>query len=595
MNGKAVGLFLALALFFAFHSAPASATDDSPAAGDYKEHCAMCHHPQRLGFVGPPLIPGYFSETNAGRLEDVITEGLAATQMPSFRDLLSPEKIKALAKFIQTPVGDVTWTFKDMETSRREAQVDYTPNARPIKDLGDVTMVVERGTRRIVALAGDPPAALAYYQGGAVHGGLKFAHSLDRVYSVARDGTVTCFNLRNLKVDTQFKAGVSSRAIAISRDDGYIAVANNLPANVVIFDAALKPLKEIKTEGQVGGVYALDSSDAFILTFRGKPELWLIEAKPPFNIKKLATPQPFEDVSLSPVSSILIGAKREGEKLYIYDYEKGKTLAELPEGGMPHLASSVFFSRGGELFVAVNHIKKPEVTIISIGRLKAVSRVAIAGAGFFVRTHAATPYIWAGTMTDKIALIDKGDFSAVTYLTPRPGHKAEHVEFNAKGTLAMVSIPETDGAVMMFDSATLKPAGSIPFNSPAGKYNSTNKTFPARAIDPPDKGVKAAARDTSMAPPAQSRRPTVKTAWAPAGPAVYERACMGCHHQKYDAFGPSFAAIATSRTRGQIRAHILAPTSTYKTLGYTRNSMPAIPLSAEQLDAVTDYIISFKE
>jgi len=589
MNGMVVRLFFAFVLIIPALPAKAASKNGSNAEADFIKYCAPCHRHDRLGFTAPPLIPGHFSKTNSDKLEQVITDGLAATQMPPFAEILSADRIAALVKYIQTPMENIDWTFKDIVSSKRSIRAEIDPKAKRITDLKDVTMVVERGTRKIAILAGDPPRKFASYFAGAVHGGLKFHHSLENVLSISRDGLVTSFNIRKLSVNAQFKAGVSSRAIAISLDDRYIAVANNLPSSLVIFNAAnFAPVHQIKAEGALGGIYSLPGENSFLLSFRDKPELWLIDAKPPFAIRKLATPEPLEDLNISPARTLLIGAKRDGDKMYIVDYKSGDLLATFPAGGFPHLASAAFFSRDGELFAAVNHIKKPEVTIISLDQLKIVARAPIAGAGFFVRTHPFTPYIWAGTATEKIALIDKKDFKTVTYLTPQPGQKAEHVEFNARGNFAMVSIPTTDGAVMIFHSQTLSPVASIPFDTPAGKYNSTNKTFPV--LDLRQEGAAAAPPEAGA-----SAGENTLVAADLSGGSVYESACMGCHHQRYEAFGPPFSQIASERNRDQIRTHIQAPASTYKALGYRRNSMPAIPLTSQQLDAVTDYILSFKE
>ncbi|MDH5677226.1 MAG: c-type cytochrome [Nitrospinota bacterium] len=590
MNGNVVRLFLALAITISLAAPDIAATATTSVEEDYTKFCAPCHRQDRLGFTGPPLIPGHFSKTNENQLTDVIAEGLPATQMPPFREVLPAEKIAALAKYIQTPVGKVEWTNIDMAQSRKEVVVEYAPRAKRIQDLQEVIMVVERGTRKLAVLSGNPPRVFASYYVGAVHGGLKFTHNLGRVFSIARDGKVTSFDLRSLRGEIQMKVGVSSRAIAISKDDNFIAVANNLPSNVVLFTSDMTPAHEIKIDGTVGGIYGLYEDNSFLLTFRDKSEIWLIEAKPPFAIKKIKTPEPFEDISISPRKNLMIAARRDGEKMYVFDYRTQKTLATFPAGGFPHLASAVFFAKGGELFAALNHIKKAEVTIISIDKLKVVSRVPIEGAGFFVRTHSFTPYIWAGTNSEKIALIDKADFKTVKYITPLPGHKTEHVEFNARGNFALISIPEVNGSVMIFHSQTLAPVTSIPFNTPKGKYNSMNKTFPDHAFDGDQGAIPAPAPSSSWAPPARKL-----ASHGAKGQFIYQESCMGCHHQKFDAFGPSFAEIASIRSRDQIRSHIQAPSSMFKTLGYRRNSMPTIPLSEEQLDAVTEYIISFKE
>jgi mono/diheme cytochrome c family protein len=80
------------------------------------------------------------------------------------------------------------------------------------------------------------------------------------------------------------------------------------------------------------------------------------------------------------------------------------------------------------------------------------------------------------------------------------------------------------------------------------------------------------------------------------GEKLFKSYCWGCHHQTAEAFGPSFRTIASKRNKGQIIAQIVDPEGTYKSLGYRRNSMPAFDdLNATQLDALADFIMTFKE
>jgi hypothetical protein len=60
------------------------------------------------------------------------------------------------------------------------------------------------------------------------------------------------------------------------------------------------------------------------------------------------------------------------------------------------------------------------------------------------------------------------------------------------------------------------------------------------------------------------------------------------------AFGPPFAEIAAKRDAATIRAMITDPDAVAKQLGYTRNAMPQLKLNEEELQAITDYILSFK-
>lgn len=78
------------------------------------------------------------------------------------------------------------------------------------------------------------------------------------------------------------------------------------------------------------------------------------------------------------------------------------------------------------------------------------------------------------------------------------------------------------------------------------------------------------------------------------GQKVFETYCWGCHHQTSVAFGPSFEQIASKRSEGEIKGHITDPKSMYKQLGHKRSVMPAFDLSAQELDLITEFILSFK-
>ena len=79
------------------------------------------------------------------------------------------------------------------------------------------------------------------------------------------------------------------------------------------------------------------------------------------------------------------------------------------------------------------------------------------------------------------------------------------------------------------------------------------------------------------------------------GKKVFETYCWGCHHQTAMAFGPSFTQISSMRNADEIRAMITDPASVSKVFGYKRNAMPALTLTPTELEAITHYILSFKE
>src|SRR5262245_20509204 len=95
----------ALALTLAV-AVPGSAAGADP-AGLYAEHCAACHGADRLGGLGPALLPENLGRLAGPRAAAVIAEGREATQMPSFAGALAKPEIDALAAYIASPLAAV--------------------------------------------------------------------------------------------------------------------------------------------------------------------------------------------------------------------------------------------------------------------------------------------------------------------------------------------------------------------------------------------------------------------------------------------------------------------------------------------------------
>jgi mono/diheme cytochrome c family protein len=85
-----------------------------------------------------------------------------------------------------------------------------------------------------------------------------------------------------------------------------------------------------------------------------------------------------------------------------------------------------------------------------------------------------------------------------------------------------------------------------------------------------------------------------QTLGAVSGEEVFKTYCWGCHHQTATAFGPNFEKIASKRSSDEIRAMVIDPASVSKSFGYKRNAMPPFKLTEEELQAITDYILSYK-
>jgi hypothetical protein len=60
-------------------------------------------------------------------------------------------------------------------------------------------------------------------------------------------------------------------------------------------------------------------------------------------------------------------------------------------------------------------------------------------------------------------------------LKPAPGKTFAHAEFTRDGKYVLASLWEMDGALIIYDAATLKEVKRLPMKKPVGKYNVWNK------------------------------------------------------------------------------------------------------------------------
>jgi len=110
---------------------------------------------------------------------------------------------------------------------------------------------------------------------------------------------------------------------------------------------------------------------------------------------------------------------------------------------------------------------------------KTIKTIKTLGPGFFMRSHENTPYAWVdvffGPDKDAMHVIDKKTLKIVKTLRPVPGKVSAHVEFTKDGSRALLSIWDEEGALIVYDSRTLKELKRIPMRKPSGKYNVHNK------------------------------------------------------------------------------------------------------------------------
>ncbi|UEM06610.1 nitrite reductase [Skermanella rosea] len=482
----------------------------------YTRHCAACHGGDRLGALGPALIPEALGRMKRDAAVGVIAAGRAATQMPAFADQLSTEEIAALADFIQQPLPAVpSWELDDVRATHDIVNPPATLPDRPVFDADPMNLftVVEAGDHHVTILDGDRFVPLARFQSRfALHGGAKYSPDGRFVYLASRDGWVTQYDMWSLRIVAEVRAGLNTRNIAVSEDGRFVMAGNMLPHNLVVLDARdLTPLKVIPVAdgkgrtSRVSAVYTAPPRKSFIVALKDIPEIWEIStsetSRPVFGgfvhsheagmveavgvqqglfaTRRIALADTLDDFFFDPSYTNLLGASRDGAGAQVVNLNVGRPIAAVPLPGMPHLGSGIAWRSEDRTLIATPHLKESAISIIDAATWKTVKRIDTLGPGFFMRSHENTPYAWTDASLsprrDTIQIIDKRTQEIVRTLTPAPGRTASHVEFTRDGRHALVSLWEDDGALIVFDAATFEEVTRLPMRKPSGKYNVWNK------------------------------------------------------------------------------------------------------------------------
>jgi dihydro-heme d1 dehydrogenase len=506
-------LRLTLALLALLALLPAAALGAPPVEALYAQHCAVCHGPTRLGGTGPALLPENLQRLRRAAAIDVIAKGRIATQMQGFAGKLSGEEIRALAEYVYTPPAvEPSWTIADMRASRVVHPPARPDSDRPVFDADPMNLfvVVETGDHHATILDGDRFEPLARFKTRyALHGGPKFSPDGRYVYFGSRDGWVSKYDLYNLRMVSEIRAGINTRNIAVSSDGRFVMVANYLPHSLVALDAAtLEPLKVIEAadaqgkSSRVSAVYDAAPRGSFIAALKDLKEIWEIpysaSAEPvyrglvhdyrykegiaesgPFPVRVIEVDDYLDDFFFDEAYANVVGAARGAKRGQVVNLDVRRTIHSIDLPGLPHLGSGITWQWRGRQVLATPNLKEPIISVIDTKTWKVVKEIRTPGPGFFLRSHENTPYAWTDSFNsprhDTLTVIDKQSLEIVAELRPAPGKVAAHVEFTADGRYALASIWEMDGAIVVYDATSLKEVKRLPMKKPSGKYNVHNK------------------------------------------------------------------------------------------------------------------------
>ena len=507
-------LLFASALALTLTNAVGASRADTAAL--YATHCASCHGADRLGGLGPALLPGNLKRLKPAKAEQVIAAGRPASQMAGFAEALTGEEIKALVALIYQPLpAPPRWGLTEITASHRvlnpSVQADKTPQHDG--DPMNLFVVVESGDHHVTILDGDRFEPITRFPSRfALHGGPKFSPDGRFVYFGSRDGWVTKYDLNALEVVAEIRAGINMRNIAVSADGKWVLAGNFLPHSLVVLDARdLSPFRVIPVtdeEGRssrVSAVYTAPPRSSFIVALKDIKEIWELSYDPdappiygglvhshrvgeeeglvsdtqPFGVRRLETDDYLDDFFFDPSYRMVIGAARDGGNGQVFHLDVRRAIAELALSGLPHLGSGIAWQRNGRTVLATPHLKEAAVSVIDMETWKTVEKIETLGPGFFMRSHEASPYAWVdvffGPDRDAVHVIDKESLEIVKTLRPAPGKTAAHVEFTKDGRYALLSVWDMDGALVVYDAKSLEEVKRIPMVKPSGKYNVWNK------------------------------------------------------------------------------------------------------------------------
>ena len=183
------------------------------------------------------------------------------------------------------PKPQPRWTIADIKVTKIQHFDQSKLGNKPLFDADLMKLfVVELGDHSAALLNGDTFEPIMRCKTRfALHGGPKHSPDGLYVYFASRDGWISKYDIYNMKIVPEVRAGINKRNLAVSSDGKYAIVGNYLPHNVVILDTEdLSPIKTIPTidsdgvSSRVSAVYNAPPRNSFIVALKDVKDVWEI-------------------------------------------------------------------------------------------------------------------------------------------------------------------------------------------------------------------------------------------------------------------------------------------------------------------------------
>jgi hypothetical protein len=386
-------------------------------------------------------------------------------------------------------------------------QVATPPGARG--DPRALFVVVDTSGREVSLIDGTRFERVhAFALRAALQGDPKFSSDGRFAYFGSREGWITRYDLVNLRLVVEVRAGSTLQDIALSADGQWLIASDQAAGSLILLDAGLNQVKawaaatrDGRTASRVAAIADAPSRQSFVVALRDVAELWLISYDPKaediyeglvhdfrmgegvptrgfHNVKRIALGEPMHSLSLDAGEIDAIGntPARDGAaaRAQVVNLDVRRRVATLPSSGTPQARAAANFASNGADMLATRNLEDGAVDVFETQTWRRVKTIAVPGPGRFLRSHPGSRHLWAdstrgGAAGDALTLIDKTTLQAVAEIGP-PGHRFGDAEFSHDGRHVLVSQPGADGALIVYDATTLQEVKRLPMHQPSGVF-----------------------------------------------------------------------------------------------------------------------------
>lgn len=382
--------------------------------------------------------------------------------------------------------GSVSIQSDQTQTQREFTELnpstDFFSNAG--YDPHHLLFVVERDNGSLLVIDGATNKRVARIKGiGFQPHGVVYSSDAKFAYAISRDGWVTRISLETLQVLNSNRIGKSSRGIALTDNDRYVALGNYDPATAVIVDTTtLETVKVIDLTNETGipsrAGALIERGNAIIIALKDANAVWVVDTdnlngqiQKYWNIA--GTQSTLHDAFLTPNGRYYIVAAQEADVVWILDTHTWEPVTTVKTGKKPHTGPGAYYNNT----VYIPALGEGLITAIDMTTWTPKAYIQTSGPGLFARSYAKNPeypYIWADTAfdeyADEIYVIDARSNEIVKTIISDPGKQSIHPEFSFDGKYVYVGIMGGT-AVYVYDAYTFEEVTTIEAFSPSGIFN----------------------------------------------------------------------------------------------------------------------------